>query len=92
MKDIGLPSPLKDMIPLVEFSMETGENRDERGRTTGTINPGVLWESRYCQIGAEALIPINDETGPHVGVTVQMWIYIDDLLPKVFGHPVFGSR
>ncbi len=38
-KDIGLPAPFKDMIPLVECSMETGENRDDRGHTTGTINP-----------------------------------------------------
>ena len=91
-KDIGIPAPFKDMIPLVEFSMETGENRDDRGLTTGTINPGVLWESRYCQLGAEALIPVNSDSGPHVGFTVQMWIFIDDLFPKVFGHPLFGER
>jgi hypothetical protein len=91
-KDIGLPAPFKDMIPLVEFSMETGENRDDRGHTTGTINPGVLWESKYFQLGAEALIPVNGESGPHVGFTIQMWIYIDDLFPKTFGHPIFGER
>jgi hypothetical protein len=91
-KDVGLPAPLRDMIPLVEISMETGQNRDNRGITTGTINPGVLWETPMFQLGAEALIPINEESGPHVGFTVQMWIYIDDLFPKVFGHPIFGSR
>jgi len=91
-KDIGLPAPFKDMIPLVEFAMETGENRDERGLTTGTINPGVVWESRQVQLGIEANIPVNSRAGVHVGVTVQAWIYIDDLFPKVFGHPVFGER
>ena len=91
-KDIGLPAPFKDMIPLVEFAMETGENRDAHGRTTGTINPGILWEAPTFQLGAEALIPVNGETGPHVGFTVQMWIFIDDLFPKVFGHPIFGER
>ena len=91
-KDLGIPAPFKDMIPLVEFAMETGENRDERGLTTGTINPGVVWESRVVQLGVEANIPVNSRAGVHVGVTVQAWIYIDDLFPKVFGHPVFGAR
>src|SRR5207302_1908001 len=89
--DIGLPEPFKNMIPLVEFAMQTGENRDDRGITTGTINPGVLWETPQFQLGAEALIPINNESGNHVGVVVQMWIYIDDLFAKAFGHPIFGD-
>lgn len=90
-KDIGLPAPFKDMIPLVEFSMATAENRGPR-TTTGTINPGVLWETPQFQLGVEALIPINRESGSRVGVTVQLQIYIDDLWPKTFGHPVFGER
>ena len=47
-KDIGLPKPLRDMILLVELPFSTGENRGERGRTTGSINPGVLWETKYA--------------------------------------------
>jgi len=90
-RDIGLPEPFKNMIPLVEFSFSTDENRATRGITTGTINPGVLWETEYFQLGAEALIPVNGRTGPHVGAAVQMWIFIDDLFPKIFGHPVFGG-
>ena len=91
-KDIGLPKPFADMIPLVEFSMESTENRGQGGLTTGTINPGVLWESNYFQLGVEANIPINRASGSHVGATIQMWIFIDDLFPKIFGHPVFGER
>jgi hypothetical protein len=90
-KDIGLPAPFKDMIPLVEFSFATAENRGPR-TTTGTINPGILWETPTFQLGAEALIPINQESGSRVGFTVNMQIYIDDLWPKLFGHPVFGER
>ena len=89
-KDTGLPHPFRDMIPLVEFSMETPLNRGG-GWTTGTINPGVLWEGKYCQIGAEAVIPMNKVTGPNVGVVFNVQIFIDDLLPKVFGHPIFGG-
>jgi len=90
-KDIGLPVPFKDMIPLVEFAFETAENRGEGGITTGTINPGVVWESQVVQLGIEANIPINSRSGTHVGVTVQAWIYIDDIFPKAFGHPIFGG-
>lgn len=90
-RDIGLPEPFKNMIPLVEFAFSTPENRAGAGLTTGTINPGVLWETDYFQIGAEANIPVNGRSGAHVGVTVQMWIYIDDIFPRTFGHPLFGE-
>ena len=83
--------PFRNAIPLVEFSMNSPLNHGG-GETTGTINPGVLWETRYCQIGAEALIPVNRATGPNVGAIVQVWIYIDDIWPKIFGFPVFGGE
>lgn len=90
-KDIGLPHPLRDLIPLVEFSLETAENRADRGLTTGTINPGILYENPYFQLGLEANIPINRRSGANVGVTLQAWIYLDDIFPHVFGHPLFGA-
>jgi hypothetical protein len=91
-KDVGLPAPFKNMIPLVEFSMETTENRGVGGLTTGTINPGVLWVTDYYELGVEANIPVNHETGAHVGVTASLWIFIDDIFPHTFGHPLFGER
>jgi hypothetical protein len=91
-KDIGLPAPFKDMIPLVEFAMATTENRGVGGLTTGTINPGVLYVTNYYELGVEANIPVNHESGAHVGVNVQLWIFIDDLFPQIFGHPIFGER
>ena len=59
------------MIPLVEFSFDSPENRDG-GETTGTINPGVLYETKYFQIGAEAIIPVNNATGHDVGAIIQI--------------------
>jgi hypothetical protein len=88
-KDFGIPRPFRDMIPLVEFAMQTQENRGGGG-TTGTVNPGVLWEGRYCQIGAEAVIPITRQTGPNIGFVFNVQIWIDDLFPKIFGFPIFG--
>ena len=90
-RDFGIPHPFRDMIPLVEVALTSPQNRGG-GATTGTINPGILYESRYFQIGAEAVIPINHQTGPDVGFLVNVNIYIDDLLPKLFGHPLFGGH
>ena len=88
-EDIGLPKPFSDMIPLVEFQMTTPTNRSATP-TTGTINPGVLWEGKYCQVSLEASIPLNSASGPAVGGLFQVQIFIDDIWPKVFGHPIFG--
>jgi len=87
-EDIGLPKPFRDMIPLVEFQMTTPTNRSAQP-TTGTINPGVLWEGQYCQLSLEASIPLNSRSGPAVGGLFQIQFFIDDLFPKVFGHPLF---
>lgn len=89
-KDIGLPQPFRNMIPLVEFSMNSPINRGG-GQTTGTINPGVLYETKYFQIGAEALIPVNSASGHSVGAIGQLQIYIDDIWPKTFGFPLIGG-
>jgi len=88
-QDIGLPRPFRNMIPLVEFSMTSPLNRGG-GLTTGTINPGVLYEAKYFQIGAEALIPVNSASGHNVGAIVQLEIFIDDIWPKTFGFPLIG--
>ena len=87
-KYIGLHEPFKNMIPVVEFAFSSPENRGG-GQTTGTINPGILWETRHFQFGAEAIIPANSATGNQVGAVFQIQFYLDDLLPKMFGHPIF---
>ena len=89
-KDTGLARPFRDMIPLVEFAVTNPLNRDG-GQAIGTINPGVLWENPDFQLGVEAVIPINKNTGPNVGVVFNVQIFIDDIFPKLFGHPLFGG-
>jgi hypothetical protein len=89
-KDIGLPAPFRTMIPVVEFAMTTPENRGG-GPTTGTINPGILYENNYFQLGAEVIIPVNSDSGSQVGAVVQLSLYIDDLWPRIFGHPLIGQ-
>jgi len=89
-KDTGMSDPFRNMVPLVEIVMNSPENRGG-GQTTGTVNPGVLWESRYFQLGAEAVIPINSHSGPNVGFLFNVNIFIDDIWPKIFGHPLIGG-
>ena len=88
-KDIGLGAPFNRMIPLVEFPLETCLNRGCAGRTTGTVNPGLIWFGRYVQLGIEAAIPINAQTGKNVGVLGILHFFIDDLFPRSLGRPIF---
>ena len=90
-KNLGLPAPFKSMIPLVEFSFSTPENHGG-GPTTGTINPGILWGNRHLQVGAEAIIPLNTASGSEVGAILRVQFFIDDLLPRWFGHPIFSNK
>ena len=87
-QEIDWLRPLRNVIPLVEFVMNSPLNHGG-GYTTGTVNPGFLWESRFYEVGVEAVIPVNRATGPNVGAVFLLQIYIDDIWPKIFGYPVF---
>jgi len=91
-QDMHLPAPIDRLIPLVEFAMETPLNRGPLGPTTGTINPGIIWSGKYFQVGAEAVIPINEHTGNDVGFIAQLHFYLDDLFPHSIGRPLFGGN
>ena len=91
-QDLRLPAPVDRLIPLVEFALETPLNRGEEGETTGTINPGIIWSGKYFQVGAEAVIPINEHTGNDVGFIAQLHFYLDDLFPHSIGRPLFGGK
>jgi len=86
-RDVGLGDFVSHLTPLVEFSMESP--RDDK--TTGTINPGVLWSGQYTQVGVEAIIPVNASTGHNVGVIAQLHFYMDDIFPHSLGTPLFGG-
>jgi hypothetical protein len=93
-RDVGIPAPFNRMIPIVETSLQTPIDGPRAGRTTGTINPGVIWFGRYFQVGVEAVIPVNTASGKNVGVIAQMHFYLDDILPQIFTwtpfHGVLG--
>jgi hypothetical protein len=88
-KDVGLGDPFKRMVVLVEFPMETCLSADCKGKTTGTVNPGVVWVGKYMELGLAAQIPINSRTGKNVGVLGLFHLFLDDLFPKGIGGPIF---
>ena len=89
-KDVGLREPFNQLIPVVEFALTTPLDRGG-GPTTGTVNPGILWAGRYMQLGLEAMVPINHQTGSRVGWIAQLHFFLDDLFPTTIGKPTFGK-
>jgi hypothetical protein len=91
--DLGLPDFVNRFIPLVEATLQTPvSNSFTSGTlTTGTVNPGFLWVGNTFQVGVEALIPINRQSGTNVGVIAQLHFYLDDIDPRGIGRPIFGN-
>jgi hypothetical protein len=90
-KDVGLSEPFSRMIPLVEVSLQRPLDRVTDKRTTGTINPGVLWVGRVVQVGVEAVIPINRQSGRGVGMQAQLHFFLDDIFPSSIGRPLIAD-
>jgi len=91
--DLGLPDFINHLIPLVEANLQTPvANTLTSGTiTTGTINPGVIWVGNTFQVGVEALIPINRQSGTNVGAIAQLHFFLDDIDPHGIGKPIFGN-
>ncbi|MBZ5707488.1 MAG: hypothetical protein LAN63_19260 [Acidobacteriia bacterium] len=87
-KDVGIGHPFNHMIPVVETPMNTCLNQGCANQTTGTINPGVIWFSRWGQLALEGTIPVNQRTGSHVGLLFQVHFYFDDIFPNTLGKPL----
>ena len=91
-QDLGLPAFLNRMVPLVEWNLSTQvSNFDGGERTTGTINPGVIYVADKYQVGVEAIVPVNRASGDGVGVIGQLHLYLDDIFPNSIGKPLFAA-
>ena len=92
-QDLGLPDFINRLIPIVEVSLQTPvQNTLTSGtRTTGSINPGVIWVGKYFQVGVEAISPINRASGDGVGVMGQLHFYLDDMFPTTLGRPLLAN-
>jgi hypothetical protein len=78
-------------VPLVEFTTATPLNGPLAGRTTGTVNPGAIWVSRYLQVAAEAIIPMDAHSGRDIGARLQAHLYLSAIFPDFYAKPVFGK-
>jgi hypothetical protein len=90
-QDLGLKQPFSNLVPVVEFPMSTCTGSPCSGKTTGSINPGVIWLNRWGQLGAEAVIPVNHASGKGVGFLLQAHVFLDDVFPHSLGKPIFGK-
>jgi hypothetical protein len=91
--DLGLPEFFNHLIPIVEaqFATPVANNYGLSYVTTGTIQPGVIWVGSYFQVGVEAIIPVNAQSGSAIGGIAQLHLYLDDMFPETFGKPLLGN-
>src|SRR5262249_48490356 len=78
--------PLHQFIPLVEFAFDTPRGE----KTAATMNPGLAYVADTWQVAAEAIIPLNSEGGRTIGVRAHLFLFLDDLMPAVFGKPLLS--
>jgi hypothetical protein len=78
--------PLNQLVPLVEFSFDSPRGQ----KTVATMNPGLSYVAVTWQIAAEAIIPLNSEAGRSVGGRAQLLLFLDDLIPSLFGKPLLS--
>ena len=92
-RDYQLPDFINHLIPIVEAQLSTpvANNFGNNFITTGTINPGVIWVGSYFQVGLEAMVPVNRESGTGVGFLGQLHLYLDDMFPATIGQPLLGG-
>ena len=90
--DLGPPAFVNHLIPLVEaqFATPVANNAGAGIKTTGTINPGMIWIGTYSQVSLETILPINHDSGRGMGFIVQLHLYLDDIFPHTIGQPLFG--
>ena len=60
-----------------------------RGRSR--LAPGVIWVVSYFQVGIEAVIPVNSDSGTGMGFLGQVYLHLDDIFPKSDGQPLIGG-
>jgi hypothetical protein len=78
--------PLRQFVPLVEFAFDSPRGQ----KTAATMNPGLAYVASTWQIAAEAIVPLNSVGGQGIGVRAQLLLFLDDLIPSVFGKPLLS--
>lgn len=88
-KDLGLPTVVGRLVPLVEISYTTPVTKSFGASTVGVVSPGVIYSGDSFQLGLEATIPTTRAAGTNVGVLAQFHLFFDDIFPNTLGKPLF---
>jgi hypothetical protein len=80
--------PLNQFVPLVEFAFDN----PRIGAPVATMNPGFAYVAVAWQVAAEAIVPMNRESGNATGFRVQLLFFIDDALPSIFRKPLLSDQ
>ena len=89
-RDYDLPEFVNHLVPVVEFPLSLGLDQGNHD-FGGTVNPGVIYLAQSWQFGVEAMVPLSAANQHGTGVIGQFHIFLDDLLPSIFAHPLFGG-
>jgi hypothetical protein len=54
------------------------------------MNPGLAYVADTWQVAAEAIISLNNAGGRTFGVRGHLFLFLDDLMPAVFGKPLLS--
>ncbi len=87
-KDYGLPEWVNRLTPLVELAWSSPASKPNQDSTQYLLAPGINYTAETYALTVEALIPLNKQTGSHVGAIAQFHLYFDDLFPHSLGKPI----
>jgi hypothetical protein len=54
------------------------------------MNPGLSYVAVSWQVAAEAIVPLNREAGRCIGARAQLLLFLDELIPSLFGKPLLS--
>ena len=88
--DGGPPThePEKQWVPLIEFRFDSPSGQ----KAIATANPGVAYVDGNWQLAAEIILPMNHPGGNGPGFRAQLLLFLDDLMPSVFGRPLLTDK
>lgn len=68
----GWGEPWNSLVAVVEFPLQTCMSGICNGQVTGSVNPGLVWVGPAFNLSAEAVFPINNQSGRGVGMLFQI--------------------
>jgi hypothetical protein len=90
---VALPAWLAATTPIVETFLSTPTRYIRGGgETATTIGPGLSYAGEGWELAIEALVPATRAAGTGLGVTAQLHLALDFLLPDSLGKPLIAPR